>query len=98
VPRTATSDVTAKLLGQAIRRARMEAGLTQSAVAERMGTSHPYVANLEAGRGNPTVGQLANIASALGAALDIDFRIAPRETVIAPDRDREPLTLANDSR
>lgn len=33
----------------------------------------PYIASLEAGRRNLTLGQLANIADALGRGLDITF-------------------------
>src|SRR5581483_37534 len=42
--------------GQALRKARVEAGLTQAQVARRLGVNPSYVANLEAGRGNPTLG------------------------------------------
>jgi DNA-binding XRE family transcriptional regulator len=47
-------------LGIEIRRARVEQGLTQAEFARRMGVRPPYVASLEAGKRNVTLGQLAN--------------------------------------
>lgn len=37
----------------------------------------PYIANLENGRGNPTTGALARLASALGTELHISFGEPP---------------------
>jgi transcriptional regulator with XRE-family HTH domain len=49
-----------------------------------------YVTNLEAGRVNATVGQLAHIAEALGAGLDVNFPLLASEPVrlARPDRGR----------
>jgi len=56
-------------------KARMNAGLTQSDVANRMGTKTPSVARLEAGGGNkqhsPSVSTLRKYASAVGCHLEI---------------------------
>jgi transcriptional regulator with XRE-family HTH domain len=73
MPRTHTSDATSARLGIEIRRARVEQGLTQAEFARRMGVKPPYVAGLEAGKRNVTLGQLANIADALERGLDITF-------------------------
>lgn len=75
MPRTATSRVHAHLLGERLRAARREIGITQKQLGERLGVSGSYVARIEAGRDNLTVGQLANIAEALGVGLDIAFRV-----------------------
>lgn len=56
-------------LGGRLRSRRIERGLTIAAVAQEAGLSMPYVANLERGRGNPTLDALANIARALDAPL-----------------------------
>jgi len=48
-----------------IRTRRLDLGLTLAAVAERAGLSLPYVANLERGRGNPTIDALRKLAAAL---------------------------------
>jgi transcriptional regulator with XRE-family HTH domain len=84
MPRTATSEVAAKIVGRNIRAARTEVGITQAELAARMSVNPSYVANVEAGRANLTVGQLANIAQALGTGLDIRL----------PVHSSEPLRVA----
>lgn len=74
MPRTTTSLVASKVVGAEIRRARLEQGLTLREVAEGLGTSASYVANLEAGRGNPTIGQLAAVADALHVEMELQFK------------------------
>jgi transcriptional regulator with XRE-family HTH domain len=81
MPRTAASDVAMKVVGRNIRESRLEVGLTQAALAERMGVNPTYVTNVEAGRVNLTVGQLANIASAMGTGLEIRLPVLPSEPV-----------------
>lgn len=73
MPRTHMSDATSARVGREVRRARTELGITQAELARRMGVKAPYVAGLEAGTRNLTLGQLANIADALGRGLDISF-------------------------
>lgn len=56
-------------------KARMEAGLTQAEVAERMGTKTPAVARLESGGGmkkhSPSIFTLRRYAKAVGCNLEI---------------------------
>lgn len=73
MPRTHMSDVTSARVGREVRRARTEQGITQAELARRMGVKPPYVAGLEAGKRNVTLGQLANVADALERGLDITF-------------------------
>jgi len=73
MPRTRISQIHAQLVGERVRAARKGAGLTQRQMAERMGVTQPSIAAIEAGRTNPTLGQLAAIAGALGAGLDVQF-------------------------
>ena len=54
------------VVGRNVRRARIEKGLTQEELAERAGTSQFYVSSLEAGRRNPTVVTVFELAQALG--------------------------------
>lgn len=82
MPRTARSDPTAKLIGQAIRQARHEAGLTQAELARRLETTAPYITNVEAGRANLTVGQLASIAAALDAVIEINLRVVEQKPLV----------------
>lgn len=54
-------------LGQQLRALRAASGRTLLSVATEAGLSVPYVANLENGRGNPTVDAVNRLADALGA-------------------------------
>jgi transcriptional regulator with XRE-family HTH domain len=58
-------------LGRQLRGLRAAAGRTVASVASDAGLSVPYIANLENGRGNPTLSALDRLASALGATLDV---------------------------
>jgi transcriptional regulator with XRE-family HTH domain len=71
MPKTAASEVATKVVARNIRAARLEIGITQAELATRMGVNPTYVTNVEAGRVNLTVGQLANIADALGTGLEV---------------------------
>jgi transcriptional regulator with XRE-family HTH domain len=73
------SDATSARVGLEMRRARIEQGLSQAELARRMGVKPPFVAGLEAGTRNVTLGQLANIADALGRGLDITFPVVSAE-------------------
>lgn len=57
-----------KIVGMNIRRARLEAGISQEELAGRMGVEQYYVSGLEAGRRNATLVTLWKVA----IALDID--------------------------
>jgi len=71
-------------LGHQLRALRAAAGRTVASVAADAGLSVPYVANLENGRGNPTVAALSRLASALGMRLVIT--LAPADgTSATPD-------------
>jgi len=61
-------------LGIRVRTERERRGITQSELAERMGTTQPSVARLEAGGVSPSLGTLHRVAGALGLELVIDFR------------------------
>jgi transcriptional regulator with XRE-family HTH domain len=56
-------------IGRELRARRTAAGRTVASVAADAGLSVPYIANLENGRGNPTITALTRIAEALGMAL-----------------------------
>ena len=57
------------LVGRNVKRLRIAAGLTQAALAERMGVDRSYVSGLELGQRNPTILTLWHIGKALGVAL-----------------------------
>jgi DNA-binding XRE family transcriptional regulator len=68
-------------LARELLRARSRAGLTQEAVAERMGTTKTAVSRLEAvGRHSPSVTTLKKYAQAVGCEVEIRLVPAPRPT------------------
>jgi transcriptional regulator with XRE-family HTH domain len=58
-----------RMVGQNVKRLRIAAGLSQAALAERMGVDRAYVSGLELGQRNPTIVTLWHIAKALGVKL-----------------------------
>ena len=54
-----------KLVGDNVRRIRLEKGLTQEAFSEKSGFSQQYISGLEQGRRNPTIITLYEISVAL---------------------------------
>jgi transcriptional regulator with XRE-family HTH domain len=84
VPRTAVSEIHAKVVGRELKDTRQALGLTQAEVAERLGVSASYVSAVEAGRHNLTLGQLANIANAMRLGIDVSF-IRPDGTPVRAD-------------
>lgn len=60
-------------LGRLLRGRRTAAGRTIASVAADAGLSVPYIANLENGRGNPTLAAIAAVAGALGTRLVVAF-------------------------
>jgi transcriptional regulator with XRE-family HTH domain len=65
--------VSAPEVGRQLRALRTGAGRTVASVAADAGLSVPYIANLENGRGNPTIAALGQLASALGMRLAISL-------------------------
>jgi ribosome-binding protein aMBF1 (putative translation factor) len=55
-------------------RARIEKGLTQKELAEKLGTKQSAIARLEAGNTNPSFGLLEKIAKVMGTKLSITFK------------------------
>jgi transcriptional regulator with XRE-family HTH domain len=65
-------------LGRRLRAERTAAGRTIASVAAVAGLSVPYIANLENGRGNPTLAALQRLAAALNVRLTVD--LTPTDT------------------
>ncbi|HEV7963805.1 MAG TPA: helix-turn-helix transcriptional regulator, partial [Actinoplanes sp.] len=76
-------------LGGLLRARRTAAGRTIASVAVDAGLSVPYIANLENGRGNPTLSAVSRLATALGAHLAVELT--------AGDEDASPPTRLPDS-
>lgn len=60
-------------IGRQLRARRAAAGRTVASVAMDAGLSVPYVANLENGRGNPTLSALSRLATALDTELAVSL-------------------------
>jgi transcriptional regulator with XRE-family HTH domain len=74
-----------------LREARRRAGLTQSQLAERLGTTQAAVARLERPGANPTISTLQRAVNAAGQHLDA--RLVPSsvdDTLIASNLRRSP--------
>jgi len=82
MPRTASSAIAAKLVGGEIKAARTKVGISQVELGKRLGVTGGYIASVEAGRHNLTIGQLMNIASALRATLDVRLTVAADEPIL----------------
>ena len=96
MPRTAASEIHSKLVGRELRHTRQELGLTHVQVAERLGVSASYIAAVEAGRRNLTLGQLANIANAMRLGIDVSF-IRPNGEPVLAKRVPKAARAKNDS-
>ncbi len=79
------------LLGHQLRGLRAAAGRTVASVASDAGLSVPYIANLENGRGNPTIAALDRLATALGA--DLEVSLAPTAADRGGSRTATPPSL-----
>ena len=62
---------------------RIEQGLTQKALAQRVGTSETAICRLESGQHKPSVETLVKIGRALGQKLVIGFEDASGRTDVA---------------
>lgn len=69
-------------LSAELRDRRKAANRTIASVAVDAGLSVPYIANLENGRGNPTVAALDRLATALGAQLQLT--IVDEAPIVSP--------------
>lgn len=61
------------VLAKALIEKRLKRGLTQAALAKKIGTHQAAIARLESGTYNPTMKQLAKVAKALDAKLVISI-------------------------
>jgi transcriptional regulator with XRE-family HTH domain len=77
-------------IGRQLRARRAASGRTVASVAMDAGLSVPYVANLENGRGNPTISALNRLAAALNIQLTVSLEPADEEPDIGP---RNPVEI-----
>jgi transcriptional regulator with XRE-family HTH domain len=79
-------------VGRQLRALRTASGRTVASVAGQAGLSVPYIANLENGRGNPTLTALSQLAAALGMRLEISLVPAGADPA-APPSVAVPMSL-----
>lgn len=63
--------------GEAVRKARIAAGLTQEDLADRAGLDRSYVGGIERGERNPTLVVISKIATGLDISLGELFALVP---------------------
>jgi transcriptional regulator with XRE-family HTH domain len=80
-------------IGRQLRARRAAAGRTVASVAADASLSVPYIANLENGRGNPTITALTRLAEALGLRLEIT--LVPEEDGQAGGAPQAPAVPAS---
>jgi transcriptional regulator with XRE-family HTH domain len=82
--------------GALIRQAREAEGLTQAALARRLGITQPSIARLEAAGDEVTVATLQRALSAMGRALVLE--VVPRKSSVDETLLHETLRLTPDER
>jgi XRE family aerobic/anaerobic benzoate catabolism transcriptional regulator len=79
-----------RLVGDRVRELRAQRGMTRRSLARDSGVSERYLAQLESGNGNPTIGVIRSLARAFDVAPDaliVDSRVSPlAETIIGAVR------------
>lgn len=58
-----------------IARARMLSNLTQKELSEKLNISQPYIAKLEQGEANPTIGTIGRVLAVMGYRMLIEFEV-----------------------
>jgi transcriptional regulator with XRE-family HTH domain len=82
--------------GLALLHARQSADVTQKELSEKLGVRQPYIAQLESGEANPTLGTAGKMLAALGLKMVISVEpLAPQERPwdYEPDKRVSPAFL-----
>jgi transcriptional regulator with XRE-family HTH domain len=81
-------------IGLALFHARQQANLTQKELSEKLGVRQPYIAQLESGEANPTIGALGKMLAALGLKMVIKVEpLTPQENVVFKPRPSKMVVL-----
>jgi len=60
----------AKKLGENMKRIRLEKGMSQSDICQKLGVDRSYISNVESGNKNPTLSTITKLAKALCVSVD----------------------------
>jgi len=82
MPRTNSSLEYSRMIGAVLRARRIEVGLTQTQLGERLEVSQSYVNRMEAGTINMTVGQLGRVCENLGATLRVRLDVPEHDPLL----------------
>lgn len=82
MPRTTSSIAYSEMVGAVLRARRIEAGLTQAQLGERLEVGQSYIHRVETGRINMTIGQLGRVCEALGATLRVRLDVPERDPLL----------------
>lgn len=74
---------------------RAEHGLSQRALAQKLGMTQPQLARLEAGEHNPTIDTLARLAQTLDVEFAIDIHPRQREPKLLSGRAQRANAIAS---
>ncbi len=70
------------IIGESIRKLRKAKGLTQTELAEKLGTTQYVITNYERGANNPTAAKIPEIAKALGVTLEEVYGLSGSEGAV----------------
>lgn len=74
-------------LAVAISEARRSKNLTQEQLAKASHLSQAYIAKLESGEANPTIGQIGRILASIGLRLDLNYKpLIPKDIKMGPGK------------
>ena len=65
-------------------RLRLDHGLSQEALAERVGTTKSAISRLESGRHVPNLATVERIAAAFGGHIEVTFHVPAAQREVAP--------------
>jgi transcriptional regulator with XRE-family HTH domain len=71
IPSRRQTDTIEKALGATVTKLRIRKGVSQAALAEKLGYSISYISKLERGQMNPTLRTLFDLADSLGIEPDV---------------------------
>lgn len=78
--------------------ARQDLDITQKELAERSGVTQPYIAKLEGGEANPTLGAVGSLLAVIGLRLAMDTKpLLPKSPASTPVRVPGKSNFADDT-
>lgn len=86
----------AREFASALLRYRAEHGLSQRALAKRLGLSQPRIVKLESGEHNPEIDTIINAARQLGIEFALDVSPADRKPMLLTARAQRRGAIAHD--